>query len=57
MYLAFGISGSIQHLAGIASAKRIIAVNTDPNARISEVADEFIIGDANKIIAELEKSL
>ena len=57
IYLAFGISGAIQHLAGIASAKRIIAVNTDPDAKISEVADEFIIGDANKIIAELEKSL
>ena len=57
IYLAFGISGSIQHLAGIASAKRIIAVNTDTNAKIAEVADEFIIGDANRIIAELEKSL
>ena len=57
IYLAFGISGAIQHLAGISSAKRIIAVNTDSNAKIAEVADEFIIGDANRIIRELEKGL
>lgn len=57
VYLAFGISGAIQHLSGISSSKRIIAVNTDPDAKISEVADEFIVGDANAIIKELEKRL
>lgn len=57
IYLAFGISGSIQHLAGIGSAKRIIAVNKDAEAGISEIADEIIVGDANEILKELERSL
>lgn len=57
IYLAFGISGAIQHLAGIGSAKKIIAVNTDADAKISEVADEIIVGDANRILKELERML
>ncbi|MDD2626450.1 MAG: electron transfer flavoprotein subunit alpha/FixB family protein [Candidatus Methanomethylophilus sp.] len=57
LYLAFGISGSVQHLAGIASAKRIVSVNTDPEARIGEVADEIVVGDADAILKELDKIL
>ncbi len=57
LYLAFGISGAIQHLAGIGSAKRVIAINTDSEAKISEVADEIIVGDANKILKELERTI
>jgi len=57
VYLAFGISGSVQHLAGISSAKRIISINTDPNARIGEVADEIVIGDADSILEELDRIL
>ncbi len=57
IYLAFGISGAIQHLAGISSAKKVIAVNKDPEARIAEVADQLIIGDANAILRELDASL
>jgi len=57
IYLAFGISGSVQHLAGITAAKRIIAVNRDPGAQIGEVTDELIVGDADAILAELDKTL
>lgn len=57
IYLAFGISGSVQHLAGIGSAKRIIAVNKDVDAGISEVADEIIVGDADAILRELDRCL
>ena len=57
VYMAFGISGAIQHLAGISSARKIIAVNKDPDAKIGEVADLLIVGDANAILRELERSL
>ncbi|MCQ2085797.1 MAG: FAD-binding protein, partial [archaeon] len=57
IYLAFGISGAIQHLAGIGTAKKIIAVNKNAEAGIAEVADELIIGDANAILKELDRSL
>lgn len=57
LYLAFGISGSVQHLAGIASAKRIIAINKDPEAQIGEVADELIVGDADAVLRELDRLL
>ncbi len=55
IYLAFGISGTLQHIAGMSSSKKIIAINKDPDAPINRVADEVIIGDANSILAELFK--
>ena len=57
LYVAVGLSGAVQHIAGVAGAKNVVAINTDPEAHIFKVAQLGVVGDCKQAVPALTKKL